>query len=171
MSSLSATATMGAASRSSTPTSRMDIRSPPEKYALKLAWFRRLRAYFENALHPNQPAIWVGDLNIAPEPIDVYHPEKRMTPDIHIDARNAYKEAVGGDSSMSFANFTLMSFSTPTGISFATPSILRAELRLAHRPYNGDRSHGRALPDGRGRYDPRKAAGASDHTVVWAEFD
>src|SRR6202042_512930 len=32
-----------------------------EKYALKLAWFRRLRAYFESALKPDTPAIWLGD--------------------------------------------------------------------------------------------------------------
>jgi exodeoxyribonuclease-3 len=49
-----------------------------EKYAFKLAWFRRLRAYFESALSPEVPAIWVGDLNVAPEPIDVYHPERRV---------------------------------------------------------------------------------------------
>jgi len=28
-----------------------------EKYALKLAWFQRLRAYFETALDPQKPAI------------------------------------------------------------------------------------------------------------------
>jgi exodeoxyribonuclease-3 len=34
-------------------------------------------------------------VNIAPEPIDVYHPEKRVNdPDFHIDARNAYQDAV-----------------------------------------------------------------------------
>jgi exodeoxyribonuclease-3 len=66
-----------------------------EKYALKLAWFRRLRAYFQAALDPLSPAIWLGDLNVAPEPIDVYHPEKRVNDvDFHIDARTAYKETV-----------------------------------------------------------------------------
>jgi exodeoxyribonuclease-3 len=46
-------------------------------------------------LNPDTPAIWLGDLNVAPEPIDVYHPEKRVNdPDFHIDARNAYKEVV-----------------------------------------------------------------------------
>jgi hypothetical protein len=54
-----------------------------------------LKAYFETALNPAEPAIWVGDLNVAPEPIDVYHPEKRVNDvDFHIDARTAYKEAV-----------------------------------------------------------------------------
>src|SRR5947209_946196 len=37
-----------------------------EKYALKLAWFRRLRTHFETTLDPKAPAIWVGDLNVAP---------------------------------------------------------------------------------------------------------
>jgi exodeoxyribonuclease-3 len=66
-----------------------------EKYTFKLAWFRRLRRYFEAALDPSVPAIWVGDLNVAPERIDVYHPDKRLDDvDFHIDARIAYKEAV-----------------------------------------------------------------------------
>lgn len=37
-----------------------------EKYALKLVWFRRLRAYFETAWNPAEPAIWVGDLKSRP---------------------------------------------------------------------------------------------------------
>ncbi len=66
-----------------------------EKYTLKLAWFGKLRAYFEAALDPTLPAIWLGDVNVAPEPIDVYHPDKRVNDvDFHIDARNAYKDAV-----------------------------------------------------------------------------
>ena len=41
------------------------------------------------------PAIWLGDLNVAPEPIDVYHPDHRVNdPDFHIDAREAYRHAV-----------------------------------------------------------------------------
>src|SRR5687768_18442249 len=49
---------------------------------------------FEMQLDREKPAIWLGDLNVAPEPIDVYHPEKRVNDvDFHIDARNAYKEA------------------------------------------------------------------------------
>src|SRR5215467_11363754 len=66
-----------------------------ERYAFKLAWFARLRQYFELRLDPAKPAIWLGDLNVAPEPIDVYHPDRRGNdPDFHIDARNAYKEVV-----------------------------------------------------------------------------
>jgi exodeoxyribonuclease-3 len=113
-----------------------------EKYALKLAWFRRLRAYFESALNPDQPAIWVGDLNVAPEPIDVYHPEKRVNdPDFHIDARNAYKEVVVWGFVDAFRKLH------PDVV-----QCLRAELRLAHRPYNGDGRDGCALPHRRSRH-------------------
>jgi exodeoxyribonuclease III len=94
-----------------------------EKYSFKLAWFRRLRTYFESALNPNEPAIWLGDLNVAPEPIDVYHPEKRGNdPDFHIDAREAYKNVVAGGWLMFFANFIRKWFSTRTGISIETHS-------------------------------------------------
>jgi exodeoxyribonuclease III len=34
-----------------------------ERYALKLEWFRRLRAHFEASLSPKKPAIWLGDVN------------------------------------------------------------------------------------------------------------
>ena len=37
-----------------------------EKYAFKLEWFRLLRAYFEKSLDPATPALWMGDLNVAP---------------------------------------------------------------------------------------------------------
>jgi exonuclease III len=39
-----------------------------ETFTFKLVWFRRLRRYFESALKPDQPAIWLGDINVAPEP-------------------------------------------------------------------------------------------------------
>jgi exodeoxyribonuclease III len=49
-----------------------------DKYAFKLEWFHRLRRYFTEKLDPMKPAIWLGDLNVAPEPIDVYHPDRRV---------------------------------------------------------------------------------------------
>jgi exodeoxyribonuclease-3 len=46
-----------------------------EMFQYKLKWFRRLLAYLRARFDPSQPILWVGDLNIAPEPIDVYDPE------------------------------------------------------------------------------------------------
>ena len=45
-----------------------------EKFDYKLNWFDRLLDYFEKKFEPNDPVVWLGDLNIAPEPIDVYDP-------------------------------------------------------------------------------------------------
>ncbi|HYV30034.1 MAG TPA: exodeoxyribonuclease III, partial [Candidatus Binatia bacterium] len=48
------------------------------KYAYKLNWFKRLRTYFQKHLSPTKPAIWCGDMNVAPTPIDVHSPEKHL---------------------------------------------------------------------------------------------
>jgi len=45
------------------------------RFQYKLEWFARLRALFERHYSPEKPLIWVGDLNVAPEPMDVYNPE------------------------------------------------------------------------------------------------
>jgi exodeoxyribonuclease-3 len=47
-----------------------------EKFEYKLNWFGRLREYFERNFQPTDAVLWVGDLNVAPEAIDVYDPER-----------------------------------------------------------------------------------------------
>ncbi len=46
-----------------------------EKFQYKLGWFDRLLDYFRHNFTPEDAVLWVGDLNIAPEPIDVHAPE------------------------------------------------------------------------------------------------
>jgi exodeoxyribonuclease-3 len=46
-----------------------------DKFQYKLEWFERLLAFFKKHFKPSDPVIWVGDLNIAPLPIDVYDPD------------------------------------------------------------------------------------------------
>ena len=45
-----------------------------QKFEYKLNWFSRLLAFFEKKFEPTDPVLWVGDLNVAPQPIDVYDP-------------------------------------------------------------------------------------------------
>ncbi|MHC4157852.1 MAG: exodeoxyribonuclease III [Planctomycetota bacterium] len=59
-----------------------------EKFEYKLDWFNRLVTFFEKRLKPSEPVLWVGDFNVAPEPIDVYDPEGLLGhvcyhPDVH----------------------------------------------------------------------------------------
>lgn len=46
-----------------------------DKFQYKLRWFERLLDYFRQNFSREDAVLWLGDLNIAPEPIDVYDPE------------------------------------------------------------------------------------------------
>ena len=141
-----------------------------EKYAFKLAWFQRLRAYFEASLKPREPAIWIGDLNVAPEPIDVYHPDRRVNdPDFHIDARMAYKETVAWGFIDVFrklhpdaVQYTYWDFFRNA---FERNFGWRIDHILATAPL-AERCRTAQIDTA-----ARAVKGASDHTVVWAEFE
>ncbi len=65
-------------------------------FAYKLEWFGRLRAYFERHFTPRRQVLWLGDMNVAPEPIDIHNPEKQaMDVCFHESIRRAYWETVG----------------------------------------------------------------------------
>ena len=64
-----------------------------EHFAYKLEWFARLRDLFERHYQPQEPLLWMGDFNVAPEPIDIYDPKGKMDHvDFHPDARKALEE-------------------------------------------------------------------------------
>ncbi len=141
-----------------------------EKYAFKLEWFRRLREYFETSLNPESPAIWVGDLNVAPEPIDVYHPDKRVNDvDFHIDARNAFKATAAWGFVDVFRKLH------PDVVQYTYWDYFRNALQrnfgwridhiLATAPL-ADRCIAAEVD-----MAPRQGSGTSDHTIVWAEFE
>jgi exodeoxyribonuclease-3 len=46
-----------------------------EKFEYKLKWFGRLLKFFKNNFKPTNSVLWVGDFNVAPQPIDVYDPK------------------------------------------------------------------------------------------------
>ncbi len=47
-----------------------------DKFREKLDWFKKLHGYFEQHFSPEKPLLWLGDFNVAPDPMDVYDPEK-----------------------------------------------------------------------------------------------
>jgi len=141
-----------------------------DKYVFKLEWFHRVRRYFSERLDPTMPAIWLGDLNVAPEPIDVYHPDHRVNdPDFHIDARDAYRYAVGWGFIDVFrklhpdrVQYTYWDYFRNA---FAHNWGWRIDHILATAPLAG--VCGASDVD----LETRRATGASDHAVVWADFD
>jgi exodeoxyribonuclease-3 len=46
------------------------------KFHYKLAWLERLRTYLATTYTPDAALLLCGDFNVAPEPRDVYDPEK-----------------------------------------------------------------------------------------------
>jgi exodeoxyribonuclease-3 len=59
-------------------------------FRYKLEWLARLRALLERHHTPQEPLLWVGDFNVAPEPIDVHDPARaRNHVDFHPQARAA----------------------------------------------------------------------------------
>jgi exodeoxyribonuclease-3 len=64
------------------------VDSPQFQY--KLEWLGRLRRLFERHYSPADPILWMGDFNVAPEPIDVHNPEGlKNHVDFHPLARQA----------------------------------------------------------------------------------
>jgi len=104
-----------------------------------------------------------------PSRIDVYHPERRVNDvDFHIDARTAYKESVAWgfidvfrklhpDRAIHVLDYFRNAFERNFG--WRIDHIL-ATAPLADRCQIADVD-----------LAPRKAVGASDHTIVWAEFE
>ena len=59
-------------------------------YAYKLAWFARLKKYFEKQFTPATPLLWCGDLNVARQPIDVTNPQTKKD---HVCYHQAVRDA------------------------------------------------------------------------------
>ena len=141
-----------------------------DKYVFKLEWFARIRRYFNEQLDPAKPAIWLGDMNVAPEPIDVYHPDRRVNDvDFRIDARNAYKEALRWGFTDLFRKLH------PDRIQYTYWDYFRNAFdhnwgwRIDHIMATAPSAAVcRAIDVD---METRRAPGASDHAVVWAEFD
>jgi exodeoxyribonuclease-3 len=141
-----------------------------EKYAFKLQWFDRIRAYFDQRLDRGKPVIWAGDMNVAPEPIDVYHPDHRVNDvDFHIDARNAYARAV------SWGFVDVFRTLHPDRVQYTYWDYFRNAFernwgwRIDHILATEPLARVCRMADV--DMGPRAQPAASDHTVAWAEFD
>ncbi len=72
-----------------------DIES--DKYKYKLKFLADLKKYFTKNIPPTTPALWMGDLNVAPTDIDLNNPKGNQDhPCFHIDAKNGLKDVMEG---------------------------------------------------------------------------
>lgn len=144
-----------------------DIES--EKYQYKLKWFARLREYFDKHLEAKEPMIWLGDLNVAPEEIDVANPDRNLKdPCFHIEAREEYKKTVENR----FIDVFRLKY--PEKVQYTFWDFFRN----AYERNRGWRiDHILATPELAKLctkvvvdVEPREKTSPSDHTIVWAKF-
>lgn len=137
----------------------------------KLAFFSRIRDLLEREFNPEQPIIWTGDMNVAPDDIDVFSP-RRM--DGKIGFHPVERKALADVMSWGFYDlfrrrhpdvkqFTFWDYRLPE--SFKRNLGWRLDHILATKPLATASTE--CLVD----TAPRAAPGPSDHTPVWAEFD
>ena len=59
-------------------------------YKYKLEWFERLRKLFAKRFKPSDRIVWTGDLNVAPEAIDIYNAPRQEN---HVCYHKSVREA------------------------------------------------------------------------------
>ena len=145
------------------------IETPQHEY--KLNWYARLRSYFFQHLSPDQPAVWCGDMNVAPEPIDVHNPEKHLKHVcFHESVRKAYKDT------LSWGFVDVFRYKYPDKQLFTFWDYLRPSSLEKNKGWRIDHILAtRPLAEKCKEVDvdiePRRGLRASDHTFLWAEFD
>lgn len=140
------------------------------KYQYKLEWFKRLRRYFSRHFSPDQSIIWCGDMNVAPLPIDVHHPEKHLTHVCyHQDARDAYQQTLSWGFEDVFRRlypdrqqYTFWDYRKPDALKANRG--WRIDHILATKPLAKKCSAVEV------DVNPRKTETPSDHTILWAKF-
>ncbi|MBA4387276.1 MAG: exodeoxyribonuclease III [Verrucomicrobia bacterium] len=64
-------------------------------YPYKLKWLARLKKYFDRHFTPRDNVVWLGDMNVAPEAIDIHNAEQQADHVCyHVDVRKAFADTV-----------------------------------------------------------------------------
>jgi exodeoxyribonuclease-3 len=140
-----------------------------EKYAYKLAWLARLRAYLDRHCDPRQPLLVCGDFNVAPEPRDVHDPAAWAGETLfHVDSRAALERvrAFGLYDTFRLRNQQggVYSWWDYRMLGFPKNQGLRIDHILATRSLS-ERCQAVSIDR-----EERKGEGPSDHAPVLAEF-
>jgi exodeoxyribonuclease III len=140
-------------------------------YAYKKEWFVRLQKWFDTNLTPEMPVVWVGDLNVAPEPDDVHNAERQANHVcFHQQIRDTYRQTVDWGFVDVYRHFH-------RGKGHYTFFDYRT-LHAAQREMGWRIDHILATPpmakralDAKIDLAPRLAEKPSDHTFLYADFD
>lgn len=141
-----------------------------DKWAYKMAWLERFRPFLEQHLRQNPKTVWLGDINIAPKPEDVYdsakvsggvghHPDEfsRLAAIVDVGVVDLFRKHTQGH-----GHFTYWEFVIPKAVE------RNLGWRIDHLyapPEFADRCASCTIDRA-----PRLMERPSDHTFVLAEF-
>lgn len=140
-------------------------------YGYKQEWFARLRRYFDERFEHQDLLLWLGDLNVAAEEIDVHNPKERTNHVCyHRDARAAFKNCRAWGFEDVFrkhhpepGHYTFFDYRTrdaaKRGLGWRIDYLLASPALAA------------TCSDAFIDVEPRKADKPSDHTFLAADFD
>jgi len=142
-----------------------------QQFAYKLQWLKRLRNFLEKSYSSGMPLIWCGDLNVAPEAIDVHDPKRLLghvcfTPEVW-EAFELVKSWGFSDLFRKFhaeepGHYTFFDYRVPRSVERGLG--WRIDHILATRPL-AEKSTRCAID-----MNPRLAQKPSDHTILLAEI-
>jgi exodeoxyribonuclease-3 len=140
-------------------------------YAYKLGWLARLRDYFDRHFTPRQRVLWLGDLNVAPTPLDVHNPQDQARHVCyHEDVRRAFEKTVSWGFEDVFrrrhpeaGQFTFFDYRTPNAVGRSMG--WRIDHLMATRPLAA------VCRDAWIDLEARRLPKPSDHTFLVGEFD
>jgi exodeoxyribonuclease-3 len=137
----------------------------------KLEWFSRLRELFQKRYKKSDRLIWCGDINVAPEPIDVYAPEKKLNHVcFHESVRQAFKECLEWGLSDCFRKVHPDEPNQYTFYDYRIPKALERRLGWRIDHILATRALCKDLEDCFIDLEPRKMQKPSDHTFLVADF-
>lgn len=139
-------------------------------FLYKQEWYRRLHRFFAKHFRADAPVVWVGDLNVAPTPMDVHNPQDQADHVcFHADIRRVFADTLawGFEDVVRKHHpepglFSYFDYRTPNAV--ARKMGWRIDHILATSPMAARCSA--AWVD----LEPRLREKPSDHTVVVAEF-
>jgi exodeoxyribonuclease-3 len=142
-----------------------------EMYQYKLNWFKRLTQYFEANISTRMKVVWVGDLNVAPLPIDIHNSEKQKDHVCyHEDIRKAYADTL----SWGFTDVFRKHHPEPGQYSFfdyRTKDVVKRNMGWRIDHILATPSMAKKSTDAWIDIEPRLAERPSDHTFMAATFD
>lgn len=140
-------------------------------FQMKLRWFRRLRELLDRDYSSDTHLLLCGDLNVAPEPVDVYSPETlEGHVCFHRDAREAFKDLTEWGLVDIFRRFN-PGPNQYTFFDYRVPNAVKRGIGWRIDHILSSRSMERTAVGSSIDMGPRLLERPSDHTILTAEFN